>query len=516
MTNDKQQRRSSSRGSVHVVPVMDEITEPLMMDTIAHTLPNNAEASPIFPPVESSLLVVVVDEVVAQWLTERKDFQTFFPRFSSRSLSEDEKLRMAAQKEPEKRNGIDIQLLSKWLLNVPSLKALNVVQASEIAKRMRWASYSAGDFVFRKGEIGDACYIIVNGEVDIVLNKERVGTLTKGMNFGEVALEQEDARRTADIQVTDEGPADLLVIRGEDYQKNVYRYQSKRRKKLTKWLRSEVSIFRDFSDNKLRYFESVSVDLFLHPGNCVYMEGEEVGALYIIKSGSISLEKNVLFETKHRRPASVNTWVVQSHKTQIQVPSFLVEPAGCFGMEYFVKLPTRMHTAVVKTDAHLVVINKIDCASTVHSFSVKAIDKLCERYRTIWNATLQSTAAQVKAYNKAQKSSRGYCPENHAPITMIQKHPTSLEPHTNMQFPSLQRTPWTAPNGTVAKAQDRCYPAPKPSVKARLGRSASTPVLSNPSVITHFSVVAASTNNSNANNGATESPKKELPQLIAN
>jgi hypothetical protein len=114
------------------------------------------------------------------------------------------------------------------------------------------------------------------------------------MNFGEVALEQEDALRTADIQVTESGQADLLLIRAEDYQKNVYRYQSKRRKKLTKWLRTEVSIFRDFSDNKLRYFESVSIDLFLHPGNCVYMEGEPVGALYVVKSGTKEKE-SVLF-----------------------------------------------------------------------------------------------------------------------------------------------------------------------------------------------------------------------------
>ncbi|RHY09973.1 hypothetical protein DYB25_000234 [Aphanomyces astaci] len=263
----------AKHASVHVVPILEEPNEPINLDHIAHTL-DQTELNPIFPQAR---------QLPPYWLVERKDFQTFFPRFGTRALSEDEKLRMAAQKEPEKRNGIDIQLLSKWLLNVPSLKALNVMQAGEIAKRMRWASFAPNQLVFKKGDIGDACYIIVNGQ-------------------------------------------------------NVYRYQSKRRKKLTKWLRTEVSIFRDFSDNKLRYFESVSIDLFLHPGNCVYMEGEAVGALYIVKSGTISLEKNVLFETKHRRPTGIKAWSVQSHKTHIQVPSYVVESAGCFGMEYFVKV----------------------------------------------------------------------------------------------------------------------------------------------------------------------------------
>ncbi|ETW04187.1 hypothetical protein H310_04532 [Aphanomyces invadans] len=476
MADDKQT-------SVHVVPILEEPDEPINLDHIAHTL-HHTESSPLFP----------------QWLVERKDFQTYFPRFGSRALSEDEKLRMAAQKEPDKRNGIDIQLLSKWLLHVPSLRALNVMQAAEIAKRMRWASFAANQVIFRKGDVGDACYIIVNGQVDIVVHGDRVGRLVKGMNFGEVALEQEDALRTADIQVTDAGPADLLLIRAEDYHKNVYRYQSKRRKKLTKWLRTEVSIFRDFSDNKLRYFESVSVDLFLHPGNCVYMEGEAVGALYIVKSGVISLEKNVLFETKHRRPTGIKSWAVQSHKTHIQVPSYTVESAGCFGMEYFVKIPTRAHTAVVKAETHLVVINKIDCASTVHSFSVKAIDKLSERYRTIWNATLQSTTAQVRAYQRAQKISRGYSPGNQAPITINQKHPMSQEPHPNMQFPSLSRSVWTAANDVVAKAQDRCY-----SPTLALSRSLSTPVLGSRSFgTTPSSTIPIATTSNN---------ESELPRL---
>ncbi|OQR94679.1 hypothetical protein ACHHYP_00964 [Achlya hypogyna] len=417
----------------------DEIPQDLMPASAEHL----QDAATIFP----------------RWLVERKDFQTFFPRFSNKVVLEDDKLRMAAQKDPDARNGIDVQLLSKWLVNVPALKSLNVLQAGELAKRMRWASIPPNDFVFHKGDIGDACYILVTGEVYVMLNNERVGTLKKGMSFGEVALELEDARRTADIQASEKG-AELLVIRGEDYQKNVFRYQARRRKKLTKWLRNEISVFRDFSDNKLRYFESVSIDLFLHPGNRVYMEGEEVGALYFIKSGSISLEKNVMFETKHRRPATVNSWVVQSHKTNVQVPCFLVEPAGCFGMEYFMQIPTRSHTAVVLSDTHLVAINKVDCASTMHTFSVKAVDRLCEKYRDIWNATLTSTQKQVKAYNRHQKHSHTIVPQGaNSPIFVKQRHPHTKEGHPNYQFPSLERAAWTANNAVVAKAQRGCNPA---------------------------------------------------------
>ena len=214
----------------------------------------------------------------------RKDFQTFFPRFGNRLLTEDEKLRYAAQKDPDLRHGVDIQMLSKWLVNIPSMKNLNVNQASEIAKRMRWLKAAPHQFIFRQGDVGDACYVIVSGEVDIVVNNERVGVLSKSMNFGEVALEVEGAKRTADICANEKG-AELLMIRAEDYHKNVFRYQTRRRKDITKWLRSEVSVFRDFSDNKLRYFESVSLDLHLQPGSTLYHEGDEIGAVYFVKSG---------------------------------------------------------------------------------------------------------------------------------------------------------------------------------------------------------------------------------------
>jgi CRP-like cAMP-binding protein len=56
---------------------------------------------------------------------------------------------------------------------------------------------SAGDIIFREGEIGDFMYVIVEGEVDIELNGVLIEPLTTGDIFGEMALVERTKPRSA-------------------------------------------------------------------------------------------------------------------------------------------------------------------------------------------------------------------------------------------------------------------------------------------------------------------------------
>lgn len=57
--------------------------------------------------------------------------------------------------------------------------------------------FDPGDVIFRKGDQGDYMYVVMSGEVDIVLDGQYIRTLSSGAIFGEMSL-IDDSPRSAD------------------------------------------------------------------------------------------------------------------------------------------------------------------------------------------------------------------------------------------------------------------------------------------------------------------------------
>jgi NADH dehydrogenase len=78
--------------------------------------------------------------------------------------------------------------------------------------------FESGEVIFHEGDVGDYLYIITEGTVEAIKNKEGkpqvVGQLKKGDFFGEVAL-MNDRRRTATIRCIE--PTDVLALRKSDF-----------------------------------------------------------------------------------------------------------------------------------------------------------------------------------------------------------------------------------------------------------------------------------------------------------
>jgi CRP/FNR family cyclic AMP-dependent transcriptional regulator len=49
-------------------------------------------------------------------------------------------------------------------------------------------TFESGEMIFEQGDPGDFMYVVVEGEVDIILRGEVINTLTPGDIFGEMAL----------------------------------------------------------------------------------------------------------------------------------------------------------------------------------------------------------------------------------------------------------------------------------------------------------------------------------------
>lgn len=418
-------------------------------------------------------------EIFPAWIRERKDFQVFFPRFSDIVITDDEILRQGVPKDPSERNIVELQCLARWIMKIPSMAtSLDLSQATEIAKLARYQALKPREYVFRKGDKGDACYLIFTGEVHVLIDDQKVATVGKNAAFGDIALQIENATRGADVQAGSgaSGPTattnaatsnpppgigvEMLKIMAEDYHKTLARCQTRRRKHLINWLHTEVLLFRDCVESKLHYFELVSLDVPLKQGEVLYRQGDSIGAFYIVRTGKVRLEVDIQYEHKHRWPVGKHEWKEQVHAAKSRTPFGYEERGGFFGFEMFVEgQQTRAYTVIADSPTvELVGLNRVDCFSPYFSFTPRAIDRILEKHDKCRELATKQIHQKLKDFHRltsAQKKAVNNAVEKELPVSVKTKFKRSRE-SPQFQFPSLRPAKWEAPNDVVRALQLDC------------------------------------------------------------
>ncbi|GMF34044.1 unnamed protein product [Phytophthora lilii] len=419
-------------------------------------------------------------EVFPAWIRERKDFQVFFPRFSDHVVTDEEILQQGVPKEPSERNIVELQCIARWIMKIPSMSTfLDLNQATEIAKLARYRAFRPHEYVFRKGDIGDACYLVLSGEVHILIDGEKVASVTKNSAFGDIALQLENATRGADVKASfptgtgNPTPSpgaltpnsslppvgcEVLMIMAEDYHKTLARCQTRRRKHLVNWLHTEVTLFRDCVESKLHFFELVSIDVPLKKGEILYTQGESVGAFYVVRSGRVRLEVDILYERRHRWPCGKHSWKQQVHAVRSRVPFHTEESAGFFGFEMFIEgQQTRAYTVVADSPTvELVALNRVDCFSPYFSFTPRALDRIHDKNDKCRDMAQRKVQHQLRAFRRSQTAAaHKNIPENNSSVIIQRKFPQSRET-PEFQFPCLRPAKWKAENEVVCTLQQAC------------------------------------------------------------
>ncbi|ETL25299.1 hypothetical protein L916_20829 [Phytophthora nicotianae] len=436
---------------------------------------DNQDSRPRTTPAPSTAPLTGDREVFPAWIRERKDFQVFFPRFSDHVITDEEILQQGVPKEPSERNIVELQCIARWIMKIPSMSTfLDLNQATEIAKLAKYRAFRPQEYVFRKGDVGDACYLVLSGEVHILIDGEKVASVTKNSAFGDIALQLENATRGADVQAAfPPGTAspgvltpnssqsaigcEVLMIMAEDYHKTLARCQTRRRKHLVNWLHTEVTLFRDCVESKLHFFELVSIDVPLKKGEILYTQGESVGAFYIVRSGRVRLEVDIQYERRHRWPCDKHKWKQQVHAVRSRVPFHTEESAGFFGFEMFIKgQQTRAYTVVADSPTvELIGLNRVDCFSPYFSFTPRAQDRIHDKNDKCRDMALKMVQQQLRAFRKSQSAAASKNTPTHPPVVIQHKFPHSSET-PEFQFPRLRPAKWKADNEVVSAFQQAC------------------------------------------------------------
>lgn len=407
-------------------------------------------------------------------------------------ITDEEILRQGVPKEPAERNIVELQCLARWIMKIPSMAtSLDLSQATEIAKLARYQPLKPREFVFRKGDKGDACYLVFTGEVHVLIDGQKVATVGKNSAFGDIALQIENATRGADVQAgfpasfTTQTPgnaavataantgggtaaaptasaigAEVLKIMAEDYHKTLARCQTRRRKHLINWLHTEVLLFRDCVESKLHYFELVSLDVPLKQGEVLYHQGDSIGAFYVVRSGKVRLEVDIQYEHKHRWPVGKREWKEKVHAAKSRIPFSYEEQAGFFGFEMFVEgQQARAYTVIADSPTvELVGLNRVDCFSPYFSFTPRAIDRVLEKHDVCRELATKQIHQKLKDFHQltsAQKKAFGAGGGKELPVRVKAKFRHSKET-PQFQFPSLKPAKWEASNDVVRALQLSC------------------------------------------------------------
>ena len=98
------------------------------------------------------------------------------------------------------RNITAIELKMDFIEDIPLFKNAGKKFLSEIALKLQLIVCTPGSFIFKFGDHGKDMYFLVNGEVEVLNEKEEViATLDDGDFFGEIAL-FEHKPRTASVK----------------------------------------------------------------------------------------------------------------------------------------------------------------------------------------------------------------------------------------------------------------------------------------------------------------------------
>jgi MFS family permease len=100
----------------------------------------------------------------------------------------------------------EVDLLSE----VPFLAALPAYELEHLAQTAQWGAFPAGTVVVTQGELGDAYYLVADGELSVTVDGVlREHTLTTGDGFGEISLLHRVPRTATITALTD---SELLIV----------------------------------------------------------------------------------------------------------------------------------------------------------------------------------------------------------------------------------------------------------------------------------------------------------------
>ena len=215
------------------------------------------------------------------WLTSRPDFHEFFIDWTIENGAPNVALVEMALKA-KKRSAGDLQLIFKWIKMYKILSQVSDARLLEVCKSIEIGEVRKFFNVVTQGDHGDSFYIILKGTCEVYVNNNLVGTLHKGMSFGEKALENNTPRAAT---VTAIEPLVVMILRSSEYKSLVATARAKEDQDIVELMHCVCPLFKKVSYARLFYMVKKMVRRIYQPGEKIIKQGNMAATFVVITSG---------------------------------------------------------------------------------------------------------------------------------------------------------------------------------------------------------------------------------------
>ncbi len=179
-----------------------------------------------------------------------------------------------------------------------ALQMLDKQELVQLSSKLEPVRYNPGSVIFHKGDSADRFYIIVKGQVEVVLQhtsgKEMVGaTISSGQYFGEIGLLQ-GGKRTATVRATAKSEVIVMGLERETFS-NLITGSRLTNAAVAHLMRQRItaqhlmSIVPDVSDAQWQDVKSGFTMHTYQPGEVIVQKDAVADAFYIITAGTVEI-----------------------------------------------------------------------------------------------------------------------------------------------------------------------------------------------------------------------------------
>lgn len=198
---------------------------------------------------------------------------------------------------------IEKEKISELLCSNFIFKEISTERLHELVEQSVIITFENEEIIFQEGDIGDACYVILSGTVNIITEADdgreiHLARLETGSCFGEQALVSTHKKRSATALANE--TSRLLQVSQKNFQHllqqnpNIVRHLELRGKEqLREKLLQQSSVLRPLSTLFTEKNQNDLKEESFQPDEIVFKEGEPGQRFYLITEGSAKVVKNV-------------------------------------------------------------------------------------------------------------------------------------------------------------------------------------------------------------------------------
>lgn len=194
------------------------------------------------------------------------------------------------------RTAEDIKKISNYMYDIKFFASIrdNKTVFQECCLYITCEHFNQDRFVFKIGDYGDKFFILVDGQVSILVpigsseqHLKEIMVLKSGSSFGDLAL-IEDKPRSATVLTKTE--CYFAVLTKNDYQRILANIMKNQKLDLVNFLQVQP-MFKNFTKGSLKKMSYCFEELRYTKEQVVYEEGAKIDFLFLIKEGEIKISK---------------------------------------------------------------------------------------------------------------------------------------------------------------------------------------------------------------------------------